>query len=92
MRPSRILVKIAAYRDPELPKTIRSAIEQAAHPGRLRFAIVNQHDTRVDEISLAEWSGDARFRAMDVLHTQTLGLGWARSSCDAMWSGEEFTL
>lgn len=87
-----MLIKIAAYRDPELPKTIRSALAQADRPDRLRFAVVNQHDTAVDEISLKEWAGDSRFRVMDVVHTQTGGLGWARHTCDSMWSDEEFTL
>ena len=39
-----IFVQIAAYRDPELADTVRSALGAAAHPERLRFGICHQFD------------------------------------------------
>ena len=92
MATPRILIKIAAYRDPELPKTIASALATARNPAKVRFAVVNQHDGGADGGSIAKWESDPRFQVMNVSYTQTSGLGWARYTCDTMWSREEFTL
>ena len=44
----KILVEIAAYKDPETVKTVRSAIIQADHPERVYFAICYQSDNLTD--------------------------------------------
>ena len=39
-----IFVAIAAYREPELRRTIDSCVEMARHPEHLRFGVCLQHD------------------------------------------------
>ena len=39
-----VFVAIAAYREPELELTIRSCIDNASHPERLRFGVCLQYD------------------------------------------------
>lgn len=86
-----ILIKIASYRDPELTKTIESALSTALHPENLRFAIVDQVG-RETVGQLAPYRADPRFRMTEVEWPMSLGLGWARRMCDRMWRGEGFTL
>lgn len=38
-----IFLQIAAYRDPELLKTVEHALSQAKHPENLVFGICNQY-------------------------------------------------
>ena len=40
----KIFVGIASYRDPQLIHTIKSLIDQATHPERLRIVVYNQFD------------------------------------------------
>jgi hypothetical protein len=40
----KIFVAIAAYREPELRRTIESCIAMATKPGRLRFGVCLQYD------------------------------------------------
>ncbi|GAA2178101.1 hypothetical protein GCM10009847_06760 [Leucobacter tardus] len=91
MTPERIFVKIAAYRDPELLKTVSSLLAAAEHPRRIDFGIVNQvgDETRGQLDSLR---ADARFTIYEFDWTQSLGLGWARNMCDQMWQGQAFSL
>ena len=39
-----VFVAIAAYREPELRRTIENCIITAAHPERLRFGVCLQYD------------------------------------------------
>lgn len=41
---NRIFIQIAAYRDPELLKTIEDCLKNADHPENLRFGICWQHN------------------------------------------------
>jgi hypothetical protein len=41
-----IFISIASYRDPELVRTIQSAIDNAAHPEELYFSVVLQEFER----------------------------------------------
>lgn len=51
-----IFVGIPSYRDPELVETIKSLVQQAQHPDRLRIVIFLQHNLEVekDQQTLAE--------------------------------------
>ena len=91
MTNQKILIKIVSYRDPELVKTIASALAAADHPERVEFAIVNQVGDETRD-QLAIFHADPRFTVTEVHWSQSLGLGWARNMCDAMWRGQEFTL
>jgi hypothetical protein len=87
----RILVTIAAYRDPELPNTIADAIAQAAYPEHLRFAICHQFDD--ETIGLLErWADDPRFSIDAVHHSESRGCGWARNRTFAMFDDEPYLL
>lgn len=86
---------LAAYREPELTLTIRSCLEQAAFPDRLRFGVCLQYD---DDIAGAE------FGCLDELAEQTtirsIRRPWfaSRGGCHARWltqglyDGERYTL
>ena len=79
-----IFISIASYRDPELERTIRSAIDNAANPNELYFGIVIQEFEKempdlswVKNISLvqihpkfARGAGYARSIAMDLYDNQ----------------------
>lgn len=87
----RILVLIAAYRDPELPNTIANAIAQAAYPEHLRFAICHQYDD--ETLGLLEtWAHDPRFSIDAVHHSESLGCCWARNRTFAMFDDEPYML
>jgi len=60
----KIFVQIAAYRDPELIKTIKSCIENAGNPKNLTFGIARQFhpDDKFDDLS--EYMLDERFRIL----------------------------
>ncbi|MBP1327214.1 hypothetical protein JOF28_002446 [Leucobacter exalbidus] len=91
MSDRKILVKIASYRDPELVKTIDSALAAAEHPEHINFAIVNQvsDETRGQLDAFRE---DPRFRVTEIDAAESLDPRWAQRICDQMWSGQEFTL
>ncbi|MGA1555570.1 MAG: GlcNAc-transferase family protein [Ilumatobacteraceae bacterium] len=85
----RILVLIAAYRDPELADTVFSAITQAAYPEHLRFAICHQYDDDTREL-LAPWVDDGRFRIDAVPHAESRGCCWARHRTFELHDGEPY--
>ncbi len=87
----RILVAIAAYRDPELPTTIAHAITQAAYPEHLRFAICHQFDDATAGL-LEPWADDPRFTIDAVHHSESLGCCWARNRTFAMFDDEPYLL
>lgn len=45
----RIFIGIPAYRDPELPNTIRNMLETAEHPELLHFGVCFQYDQECEE-------------------------------------------
>ncbi len=87
----RILVTIAAYRDPELANTIADAITQAAYPEHLRFAICHQFDDETIGV-LDPWADDPRVRVDAVHYSESRGCGWARSRTFAMFDDERYLL
>ncbi len=86
-----IFVAIAAYSDPELPRTLRDALEQARWPDRLRFGICWQADP-TDALCLDEFRSDARFRIIDRTVAESAGGPWARNRAQSLWRGEAYTL
>ncbi len=86
-----IFVQIASYRDEELPRTIQSALRQAAYPERLRFGICWQYDettyTDLDPHVL-----DGRFRISPFHYEESRGCCWARNQTNLLYGGEDFTL
>ncbi len=88
---SAIFVAIAAYTDPELPRTLRSALDAADDPARLRFGICWQGDP-VRPVDLDEFRRDRRFRFIDATIQQSQGGPWARNLAQSLWRGEPYTL
>jgi hypothetical protein len=62
----KIFIQIASYRDPELKKTIKSAIENAKKPNNLIFGIARQFHPEDGFDNLDEYRKDKRFRILDI--------------------------
>lgn len=84
-----IFISIAAYRDPELVPTIADCLARATHPDRLRFGVCWQHGP--DEAGLP-WTGDPRFRILDVDWRASRGVCWARAELMRLHDGEDYFL
>jgi hypothetical protein len=87
----RIFVQVAAYRDGDLPNTVRSALAHAASPARIRFGICHQYDDRTIA-ALEEWRDDPRITVDRISADASRGVGWARARTQALWDHEPYTL
>jgi hypothetical protein len=88
---ARIFVQIASYRDPELPRTIRSCLDNARFPERLVFGICFQYGPEsVDDLD--DYREDPRFRIDLMDYKDSRGCCWARHRVNHLFDGEEFTL
>lgn len=87
----KIFVKIASYRDAELPRTIHSALSSAKHPERITFGICWQYDeeTYLDLDSFIDYPN---FTIQQTYYEQSKGCCWARHQSDLMYNGEKYTL
>jgi len=74
-----ILVHLPAYREPELIPTIKSALENATHPGRIHFGICRQYNPEDGFDNLDEYKDDPRFKIHNMLFTEAKGLPYARA-------------
>lgn len=88
---SQIFVAIAAYTDPELPRTLHDALETARFPDQLRFGVCWQADPKAP-VPLDRFRGDARFRFVDTSIEDSQGGPWARNIAQSLWRGEAYTL
>jgi glycosyltransferase involved in cell wall biosynthesis len=89
---SKIFIQIASYRDPELEKTIKSAIENAKKPKNLVFGIARQFhpDDKFD--TLDEFRKDKRFKILDIPYSESQGACWARNQIQQLYDGEKYTM
>ena len=85
----QIFVSIASFRDPFLPFTIESAVNQASHPERLTFGICWQADETEE---LDRWLGDPRFRIRKYPYTASQGYGWSRAEVQKLYMNEKYHL
>jgi hypothetical protein len=86
---SRIFVSIAAYRDSELPQTIRDLVSHATKPENLVVAIFEQSESRLPSSTFPE--------GITFIHdfapaSESRGVGWARARLQQHFDGEEFYL
>ncbi len=88
----KIFIQIASYRDPELEKTIKSAIENAKRPKNLVFGIARQFHPEDKFDTLNEYRKDKRFRILDIPFEKSNGACWARNQIQQLYQGEEYTL
>jgi hypothetical protein len=86
-----VFVAIAAYADPELPRTLRDALAEARSPDRLRFGVCWQAAPD-GNIPLGEFRRDERFRFLDTTTAESQGGPWARNLAQSLWRGEPYTL
>lgn len=85
-----IFVSIASYRDPELLKTIRDAINKASNPNQIRFGICWQKD---DNESLEEFEDHPNVKFIEINWKDSKGACWARHSIQKnLYSGEKYYL
>lgn len=90
-----IFVALAAYREPELADTIRSAIDGATRPERLRFGVCQQYDDSLPGAGFHEIEDLAArwpVRLLRYPHTASQGGCWARHRVQGLYGGEAFTL
>jgi hypothetical protein len=87
----KIFVKIASYRDAELPRTIHSALSSAQYPERVTFGICWQYDedTYLDLDSFIDYPN---FKVDQAYYDHSKGCCWARYQSDLLYSGEKYTL
>ena len=89
----RILLQLPAYRDPELLKTIGSALDNATHPERIHFGICRQYNPEDGFDNIDEYRNDPRFKIKDIPYEQAKGLAYARGIInDELLTDEEFVL
>lgn len=89
-----IFVAIAAYREPELRRTIENCIETASEPDRLRFGVCLQFD--LDGPAETQPDGldglDAHVSMRSYDWTESKGGCWARHITQGLYNGEGYTL
>ena len=90
-RDRSVFVAIAAYTDPELPRTLGDAIAEAAYPDELRFGVCWQADPQ-HPVDLGTFRRDSRFRFIDATIAESRGGPWARNLAQSLWRGEAYTL
>ena len=88
----KIFIQIASFCDPQLPLTIKDAISNAKKPNNLVFSIARQYNPNDNSDSLEEYKNDKRFKIIDILHTESKGVCWARNLVQQQYGGEKYTL
>ena len=79
-----ILIQIASYRDPELPKTIKDLLDKKSGDNEIVISVVDQSD----ELINSKYIRNYEF----VPYKQTEGVCWARAKLQKTYNNEDFTL
>lgn len=87
----RIFVSIAAYRDTETPKTIKSLLEAADRPHLVKVGVLSQIDSQHDlDCRVGNWTN---VHECIIDYTAARGTCWARNFIwDVLHQDEEFVL
>jgi len=88
---STIFIQIASFRDPQLNPTLEDMINKSKYPQNLRIGICNQYNVE-DEFTLENYRNDDRFKIIDVLDVDSLGVCWARNQVQQLYDNEDYTL
>jgi hypothetical protein len=83
-----IFISIASYRDPELVRTIKSAIDNAARPEDLHFSVVVQDLEKL----IPDLSWIPKLSLVRIHPKNARGAGFARSKAMENYSGEDYFL
>lgn len=89
---NKIFISIAAYRDPELLKTIKNCIDNSKNPENLIFCIAWQHADEDEWDNLDEYKDDDRFKIIDIPYKEAKGVCWARNLIQNYYDGEDYYL
>jgi len=92
MKEETIFIQIASYRDPELPITVKSCIDNANKPENLRFSICRQFRQGDIFDEIPDYENDPRFKVINVPWKQAKGVCWARNIVQNEYAGEAYTL
>jgi hypothetical protein len=84
-----IFVQIASYRDPELIKTIRDCLKKAKYSNRISFGICYQYSE--NDIHVVT-DPELQISCHELHWKLSKGVGWARSECNKLYKGEDYTL
>jgi len=87
-----IFIQIASYRDPQLLPTIKDMLDKAKFPQNLRIGISWQHSDQDSWDQLNDYLKDDRFRIIDIPHTDSKGVCWARNKVQSLYVDEKYTL
>jgi len=88
----KIFVSIAAYRDPELLKTIKDCLEKAKYPETLRFGIAWQRSPEDTWDTLDEYKDNPNFKIDDIPYKDSQGVCWARNRIQNLYDEETYYL
>lgn len=89
---NKIFVQIASFCDPQLVPTIKDMLTNAKYPKNLVFSIARQFNPEDGFDNLDEWRNDKRFKILDIPHTESKGVCWARNLTQQLYNGETYTL
>ena len=89
---SKIFIQCASFCDPQLIPTIKDMLANAKHPKNLVFAIARQYNPEENFDNIDEYRDDKRFKILDIPHTESRGVCWARNLTQQLYDGEEYTL
>ena len=86
-----IFVSVASFCDPLLLHTVRDGAAKAEHPGRICWAVVDQHPESRQE-ALREVLGGSTMRYLHLHPLHSRGCSWARSLVATLFQGEDHVL
>jgi hypothetical protein len=84
-----IFIQIASFCDPQLIPTIKNILENAKNPKNLVFGIARQFNPEDGFDNIDEFRDDKRFRIVDIPHTESKGVCWARNIVQQLYKGEK---
>lgn len=96
LRPNRIFVSVASYRDNQCPKTVKNIIENSDHPELLTIVICQQNS--IIEKDCASWCSTndlckkTNTKIERLSYSAARGPTWARWRIQKKWTGEEYYL
>jgi len=83
-----IFISIASYRDPEIVRTVNSAIENADNPDQLYFGLVIQEFPK----KMPDFSNIKNVKVFEMSPKEAQGAGYARHLAMDMYVGEDYFL
>ena len=83
-----IFISIASYRDPELSRTIKSAIDNSAHPEELYFSVVLQEFEKFEP----DLSWVPKLNLIKMHPRDARGAGFARAKAMSSYDNQDYYL